>query len=223
MNKQPQQDSPLDHGKREHHHQLAAHSVLPLFDTLFGVALTLLAYSLPEHLNSLMDANTLFAAISTYLLTGIAVIIYWYKLRRLVEISRVLLTSQLLLGAAGLLLVVLIPRLAQLVAYHGAGSGDLTHWTSAQVANTTFLSCLLLFDGICLVYALSLLLRDHLAPNQKLRILEAVRAQATGFGLMLVLGFFELASTAFNNEYILIIPMILVLEEWWVARRLKAI
>jgi hypothetical protein len=116
-----------------------------------------------------------------------------------------------------------MPRLAQLVVYHGAGRGDFTHWTPSQIVNTAFLSCLLLFDGICLIYALSLLLRDHLVPDQKLRILEAVRAQTIGFVLLLVLGFLELASSAFNNEYILIIPAILVLEEWWVAHRLKMI
>ena len=74
-------------------------------------------------------------------------------------------------------------------------------------------SCLLLFDGICLIYALSLLLRDHLVPEQKLRILEAVRTQVMGFGLLLALGFLELTSSTFNNEHILIVPAILVLEE----------
>jgi len=148
---------PSDHRKPEHHHRLPAHSVLPLFDTLFGVALTLLAYSLPEHLNTSMEANALLAAVATYLLAGLAVIIYWYKLRRLIEISRILLVPQLLFGMASLLLIVLMPRLAQLVVYHGAGRGDLTHWTPSQIVNTAFLSCLLLFDGICLVYALSLL------------------------------------------------------------------
>jgi uncharacterized membrane protein len=214
---------PSDPRKREHHHRLAAHSVLPLFDTLFGVALTLLAYSLPENLNTSMDADSLLRAIATYLLAGLAVIIYWYKLRRLIEISRTLLIPQLLLGMTSLLLIVLMPRLAQLVVYHGAGRGDFTHWTPSQIVNTAFLSCLLLFDGICLIYALSLLLRDHLVPDQKLRILEAVRAQTIGFVLLLVLGFLELASSAFNNEDILSIPAILVLEEWWVAHRLKMI
>ena len=89
--------------------------MLPLFDTLFGVALTLLAYSLPENLNTSMDADSLLRAIATYLLAGLAVIIYWYKLRRLIEISRTLLIPQLLLGMTSLLLIVLMPRLAQLV------------------------------------------------------------------------------------------------------------
>ena len=71
---------PSDSQKLEHHHRLGAHSVLPLFDTLFGVALTLLAYSLPEKLNTSMDADVLLRAIATYLLAGLAIIIYWYKL-----------------------------------------------------------------------------------------------------------------------------------------------
>jgi hypothetical protein len=44
-----------------------------------------------------------------------------------------------------------------------------------------------------------------------------------GFGLLVVLGFLELVATASNNEYILIVPAILVLEELCVARRLKVI
>lgn len=53
--------------------------------------------------------------------------------------------------------------------------------------------------------------------------MEAARAQAMGFGLLVVLGFLELVATASNNEYILIVPAILVLEELCVARRLKVI
>lgn len=124
---------PFDHRKPERHHRLPAHSVLPLFDTLFGVALTLLACSLLEHLNTSMEANALLAAVSTYLLAGLAVIVYWCKLRGLIEISRILLVPRLLFGMASLLLIVLIPRLAQLVVCHGAGRGDLTHWTPSQI------------------------------------------------------------------------------------------
>jgi hypothetical protein len=106
--------------------------VLPLFDTLFWVALTLLAYSLPENLNTSMDADSLPRAIPTYLLAGPVAIVYWHKLRRLIEISRTLLIPQLLLGMASLLLIALTPRLAQLVIYHGAGRGKFTHWTPSQ-------------------------------------------------------------------------------------------
>jgi uncharacterized membrane protein len=107
--------------------------VLPLFNTLLGVALTLLACSLPEHLNTSMEANALLAAVATYLLAGLAVIVYWFKLRRLIEILRILLVPQLLFGMASLLLIVLMPRLAQLVVCDGAGRGDLTHWTPSQI------------------------------------------------------------------------------------------
>ncbi len=149
------------------HHRLPAHSVLPLFDTLFGVALTLLAYSLPERLSTSMDAAALTWAILTYLLAGVAVVVYWYKLRRLVEISRVLFVSQLIFGVAGLLLIVLMPKLAQLVVLYGGGTGDLLHWTPSQIVNTVFLACLLLFDGFCLLFAVSLLGHGHVAAPKK--------------------------------------------------------
>jgi uncharacterized membrane protein len=203
------------------HHQLAASSVLPLFDSLFGVALTLLAYTLPEHLNSLMDAQALASSICTYILTGVAVIIYWYKLRRLIDLSRHLRITQLLYGMASLLLIVLMPRLAQLVVLHGTGSGDLWHWTPAQIINSVFLGCLLLFDGICLAYAMSLLQRSEQDLRSTSRISTAIKAQAAGFTALLFLGFLELASTSFNNEYVLAVPLILLTEEWWVGQQLK--
>ena len=120
------------------HHRLPSNAVLPLFDTLFGVALTLLAYSVPDNLMTGMDAIKLAQAVSTYLLTGIAVILYWYKLRRLVHMTRMLIPSQLMLGMASLLLIVMMPKFAQLVVTHGNGFGDFYNWTPSQIVNTIF-------------------------------------------------------------------------------------
>ena len=79
----------------------------------------MLAYSVPDHLMNGMDAVKLGQTVTIYLLTGIAVILYWYKLRRLIHITRILLPTQLILGMSSLLLIVMIPKFAQLVATQG--------------------------------------------------------------------------------------------------------
>jgi len=107
-------------GTKERHHRLASGDVLPLFDSLFGVALTLLAFSVPDQLMSAMDAERLRLTSLTYLLTGVAIVVYWYKLRRSIEMTRTLLVPQLLLGMVSLLLIVMMPKLAQLVVIYGA-------------------------------------------------------------------------------------------------------
>jgi hypothetical protein len=58
---------------------LNSEGILPLFDTLFGVALTLLAYSLPENVMGGMDAEKLAGAIVIYLLSAVIVVLYWYR------------------------------------------------------------------------------------------------------------------------------------------------
>ena len=139
------------------HHNLPNTAVLPLFDTLFGVALTLLAYSVPDHLMDGMDAVKLGQTVTIYLLTGIAVILYWYKLRKLIHITRILLPTQLILGMSSLLLIVMMPKFAQLVATQGGGVGDLNNWTPSQIVNTIFVFFLGFVDGVCLAYGLSLI------------------------------------------------------------------
>lgn len=205
------------------HHRLPTNAVLPLFDTLFGVALTLLAYSVPDHLMTGMDAVKLGQTVSVYLLTGIAVILYWYKLRRLVHITRILLPMQMILGMSSLLLIVMMPKFAQLVITEGGGFGDLNNWTPSQIVNTIFIFFLVFIDGVCLAYGGSLKRHPFMRSKDTLGLNARLQVQASGLALMLGLGILELASSQFNNEYIFLVPLILLTEEWWLGSRLRKI
>jgi len=200
-------------------HRLHSHAVLPLFDALFGVALTLLAFALPDHLMNSMDIRQLAASLATYLLTGIVVVLYWYKMRRLIEMTRLLLAPQLLLGMASILLIVVMPKLTQLVVMHGAGSGDLFRWTPSQIVNTSFLMFLGLYDGTCLLYGHSLVGHTHLNGRYRILLTQYLRTQILGFAALMTLGFLELATDRFNNEYIFLVPAILLAEEWHLSHQ----
>jgi len=206
---------------RPQHQSLTSEGILPLFDTLFGVALTLLAYSLPDHLKGGMDTEKLAQAIVIYLLSAVIVVLYWYRMRRLIVATRVLYPLQLALSLSGLILVVMLPKLAQLVVIYGGGSGDLLNWTPAQVVNMLFLSFLGLYDGTCLFYGFSLLRHSHIQPDERRRLRLQMRVQLMGVFVLMVLGVLELSSMKFNNEYVLIVPIVLLLEEWRIARVLN--
>lgn len=212
----PEQES---HPQSSRVYLLRSSAVLPLFDSVFGVAFTLLAFSVPENVMSSMDVSRLGLSIGIYVLSGIAVLLYWFKLRRLVELARLLLLPQLVLGLLSLLVIVLLPKLVQLVVLHGSGSGDFQHWTASQIVNTIFLTALFLFDSLCLLFALSLLAHPHVRMAEQRRIRHALRIQGVGFLALLSLGFLELGLMSFNNEYVLLVPLILLAEEWLTARR----
>ena len=195
--------------------------MLPLFDGVFAVALTLLAFSVPEHLMTPMDASQLSGAIFSYGLGGIAVLLYWYKLRRLVVLARELHLPQLLLGLLCLLTVVVLPKFSALALAFGHGSGNLGHWTISQIANVSFLGTLFLFDGLCLLFALSLLDHSKVRRSMQREVRGAVRAQALGFLVLLVMALMELLLTWFNYEYVLLVPLVLLLEEFVVARKIN--
>jgi uncharacterized membrane protein len=205
------------------HHRLPTNAVLPLFDSLFAVAITLLSYSLPDHLMSTMDAVKLGQTVSLFMLTGVAVTLYWYKFRRLIHITRVLLPTQMILGMFSLLLIVMMPKLVQLQAIEGGGSGDLTNWTPSQIINTIFIFFLAFVDGVCFVYARSLIKQPFIRSRDRLTLRPRLQAQAAGFAVMIGLGILEILSSQFNNEYLLLVPLTLLIEEWWLGARLSRI
>jgi uncharacterized membrane protein len=198
--------------RRLRHHVLPSAALLPLFDGVFAVALTLLAYNLPDRLNSVQDGQRLVEVLIGYGLSGISVLIYWYKLRRLIDLAGLLGVRQLLLAFQGLLTIVLFPKLAAIALIYGSGTGSWRHWSSAQVANTTFLAALFLFDGLCLLFALSLLRRRQ--RPFRLRLVRLVLlTQAWGLLFLSVLAGMELLFEWFNNQYVFLVPLTLLLEE----------
>lgn len=205
---------------RLRYHVLPASALLPLFDGVFAVALTLLAYNLPDSLRSTQDAPRMLATVVGYGLSGVAVLLYWFKLRRLIVLAGFLRVPQLLLVFQGLLTIVLFPKLTDIVLMHGDGRGSFQAWTPAQIANTLFLGALLLVDGLCLLLALSLLKRRHLRRGRRELIRTALLAQAAGFLFLAVLGGLELLFEWFNNQYVLLVPLTLLVEELVVAWRI---
>lgn len=216
--------TPLRGNDKPGHHHLNSREILPFFDAIFAVAFTLLATSVPERLMTGLDGvGHLMLAITAFLLNGITVLLYWFKLRRLLVISRVVHPSQMAIILISLVTIVVLPRLSALALYYGDGQGNLFSWSPSQIVNMVFLGLLFLFDGFCLLFALSL--RQH-RPRQAHtnRELEtAIQAQVLGFMALLVLAAMELLFTWFNNEYVLLVPLVLLAEELLVARRFAMI
>jgi len=204
---------------RATHHGLRSLEVLPLFDGVFAVAFTLLASSVPEQLMMGIDGvGSLLLAIASFLLNGVAVLLYWFKLRRLVVIARHLTPVQVVLGFASMLTIVVLPKLSALALVYGHGTGSLFAWTPAQEVNMVFLGALFLFDGFCLLFALSLRRHRPRSGHTQQELTTAIQAQAIGFAALVTLGAMELLFSWFNNQYVLLVPLVLLLEELLVAR-----
>ena len=194
------------------HHSLRARDLLPFYDSVFAVAFTLLAYNLPDQLSDGVSGRLL-DPLGWYALTGMAVFLYWLKLRRLILIDRSVQLPQLGLIAAAMLTVVLIPKLATLVLSHGVGAGTLFHWTLPQIVNTTFLGILILFNLCCLLYALGLNRRhNHMRQNSAV-LRSVVASQWLGMIAMAILMAFQLLFPWFDTQYVFLLPPILLAEE----------
>ena len=195
------------------HHSLRSREVLPFYDSVFAVAFTLLAFNLPDRLGALAGTSQLLNTLAWYGLSAVAVFLYWLKLRRLVLLDRFVQLPQLALIGLGLLTVVLVPRLASLVLRHGIGEGSLLQWTLAQVVNTTCLGFLLLFNSICLLYAISLQRRGSHRRRSDRLLQGVIATQLVGLAAMMVLMVLELSYPWFDNQYVFLLPLILVAEE----------
>ena len=200
------------------HHRLSSKAALPLFDSVFRVAVTLLAFSIPYKLD-LAAWGYLLTSLVAFEFIGIAILLYWFKLRRLIEFARVLTLLQLLLIFLGLLTVVLLPKMKALVLNYGGGSGSLSNWTLSQTVNVNFLIALFLVDGIILLFALSLRRHRFVLINSCLEIEVSIRAQLAGFLLLCVVASMEFLFPWFNNEFVFVVPIVLLVEEVLVARQ----
>ena len=206
-----------------HYYSLRSNDVLPFFDGIFAVAFTFLSVSIPEELRAGHEGvKELMLAISGYILSGVAVLLYWYKLRRLVQMASQLRWWQLLLCFVSLLVIVTLPKLGSLAFRYGQGSGNFADWTPSQVANMAFLAALLLFDGLVLLFALCLRAQGICQGGRGTALQLVIRAQTVGFLILLLLAGMELVFTWFNSQYVLLVPVVLFIEEVLVARRFAA-
>lgn len=206
------------------HLSIESHNVLPFFDGIFAVAFTLIAYSVPEELKPGNEGmRDLMLAIVGFLLSGLTVLLYWVKLRRLIQMARRLQRIQLVLGFLSLLTVVALPKMCALAIHYSGGQGNLRHWSDTQTANTLFLGALFLVNLLVLLFAFSLV-RHGPRPASAQRTLHAmIRSQSAGFIVFLGLGILELAATWFNAQYVVMIPLVLLVEEAVLAWRLTGI
>ena len=206
--------------QRRMFHGLRSREMLPLFDGVFAVAFTLLASSVPDQLmTGIGGVTSLLLAIASFFLHGVAVLLYWFKLRRLLVIAHQLNPPQVVLSFASMLTIVVLPKLSALALAYGGGSGNVLIWTISQQVNVVFLGALFLFDGFCLLFALSLRRHGPRSSHTQQELTTAIEAQAIGFAVLVMLGVMELLFSWFNNEYVLLVPLVLLLEELLVARR----
>ena len=201
------------------HHQLEAASFLPMFDGVFAVATTLLAYSLPDMLDGMNDQGHLLQPIVSFELVGVAVLLYWFKLRRLILLARRLFVPQLLFGILALIAIVIMPKLASLVILYGNGTGTVFRWTLSQQVNVSFLMSLFLFDGLALLFALSLRFHSHLPLASRQELTIAIECQTLGLLALLMMALMELYLDWFNSQFVWLVPLVLIAEEVLVARR----
>jgi uncharacterized membrane protein len=183
------------------------------------VAVTLLAFSLPDKLDGGSDLNQLLLPVLIFEFIGIAILLYWFKFRRLIILARLVTLPQLCLIFLGLLTIVLLPRMAELVLKYGGGSGSWSNWTLSQTVNVNFLVALFLVDGFTLVFALSLRRHRFVLKTSAKEIAISIRAQLAGFLLLCGLASMELFLPWFNDEFIIVVPIVLLLEEMLVARQ----
>lgn len=205
---------------QQHHFSITASQALPSLDGVFAVAFTLMAYSIPEELSDGADGlRALLLAVASFLLGGAVVILFWFKLRRLMQIARELHLQQLIFGFLALLSIVALPKIGALAIRYGQGTGSISDWTTSQAVNTLYLGMLYFFDGLVLLFANSL--RHHgplRGPSQRL-LGHLIQSQSVGFAVLIALGVLQLLTTWFNSEYLLLVPLVLLFEELFVAHR----
>ncbi|MEB3270995.1 MAG: TMEM175 family protein [Synechococcus sp.] len=208
---------------RNRYFAMATPQVLPFLDGIFAVAFTLMAYSIPEDLRAGGDGlKDLLIAISGFLLGAVAVILFWFKLRRLVLLARELHLTQLILGFLAVLSIVAIPKMGALVVRYGQGAGSISDWTISQGINTLYLGTLFFFDILILLFAASLREHGPLRAGSQRLIADLVHCQLLGTLVLLGLAVLELLTEWFNTEYLLLVPLVLILEELIIALRFAA-
>jgi len=199
------------------HHTLRASAVLPLFDGIFAVALTLIAFNVPGMLDLNMGAHQLLASLLAYGVSALVVGVYWFKFRRLIGLCRYLHLPQMALLAQAMLTICLYPKLASLVLLYGQESGTVFVLTRGQLANTAFLLVLVLFDSLCLLFAWTLALNHDGRNGRQAIVRHLIRVQLYGFLLLAVMALLELFTPWFNGQYVYLVPIVLLVEELGLA------
>jgi len=80
-----------------------------------------------------------------------------------------------------------------------------------------YLSALFLFNSLCLIFSWSLTTHHYYKKSNQATLRHVIGAQLLGFGFLLAMIFAEFFSDNFNNEYIFLVPLVLIVEELLVA------
>jgi hypothetical protein len=88
-----------------------------------------------------------------------------------------------------------------------------------QVVNSTYLIVLFLFNALCFVFAWSLTTTHYYKKVNRDILSHIMGGQALGFVLILAMVFAEFFVDTFNNQYIFLVPAVIIAEEILVAFR----
>jgi len=205
------------------HHTLLAETLLPFFDSIFGAVLTLLVFDVPSMLDMSGQYQKLFTPILIYCLTGLIVVLYWFRLRRLIGIAHFLHVPQLLCLGQAVLAICLFPKLSNLVLLYGSERGSIFELTQGQIVNTAYLTALFLFNALCLFFAWSLTTRHSYGKFNGRILRRVIGSQLLGFGFLLAMLGAVIFSEGFNNQYIYLVPIVIIAEEVLVAAQFSSL
>ena len=195
------------------HHTVMANTLFPFFDAIFSVVLTLLAFNIPTKLSSDEDYSVIAQPVFAYALTAIILILYWFKLRRLIGLCRFLHVPQLLCISQAILIICIFPKLANLVLLYGSEPGSIFFVSRGQIVNSAYLLAIFAYNALCLLFAWSLTTHHYYKKANELLLSHIIRGQVFGFLALLAMIFAEVFWDKFNNHYIFLVPVVLVFEE----------
>jgi uncharacterized membrane protein len=216
-------DQGMSFNRSIRHHTLRSDTLLPFFDAIFGVAVTLLAFNIPSSLDMQGQYDNLFLPVLAYCLTGTIIILYWFKMRRLIVVCRFLHVPQLLCMGQAILVICLFPKLSNLVLKYGSEAGSIFLMSRGQVVNTVYLSLLFIFNALCFVFAWSLTTTHYYKKVNKAILAYVLRGQLLGFVLISAMVVAEIFLDSFNNQYIFLVPMVIIVEEVLVASQFSGL
>ena len=186
-----------------------------LFCTVSAVGLTLLGTSVPLAASNMGEIHRLHRALAYFFLSAITVILYVFKMETCLGLATHLLLIDQALFSLWLLHIVLCPAFLQLAIKYGKGTGSLGRWTDAQTANMLLLMNFLVLSTTSLTLSLSLCFHPHhqYAPAERMQSRRQwLRIHSGGSGIILFLILLELFTERFNEEFMFLVPIVLLLE-----------
>jgi hypothetical protein len=109
------------------------------------------------------------------------------------------------------------------VLLYGSERGSIFELTQGQIVNTAYLTALFLFNALCLFFACSLTTRHSYGKFKGKILRRVIRSQLLGFGFLLAMVGAVIFSEGFNNQYIYLVPIVIIAEEVLVAAQFSSL